>query len=181
MPTNLQEYVSFEYRAQYTDDMNCIASHADGSGDRSSLPFYDWQAVEASNRVPYHLGMRGTFTFKTWNKMPYVRKRICQAPRPGCSAAEPPLSGEKDLSGILTLYFSSSMGSTTRQLSPALASQRYLKVWTRKFARSSGLMFESFHRRPDSPCTTTSAPASTGYFLSGYPAPSLPKALHPPR
>jgi hypothetical protein len=110
-----KKYVSFEYRAQYTDDMNCIASTLTGPATEVHCPFYDWQAVEASNRVPYHLGMRGTFTFKTWNKMPYVRKRIA---RLLVQDAVPQnlLYRAKKTCPHFDLIFSSSMGSTTRQL-----------------------------------------------------------------
>jgi hypothetical protein len=73
-----KKYVALEYRTQYTDDMNCLVSTLKSPVSDVHCPFYDWQAIEASNRIPYHLGMRGDFTFKTWNKMPYVRKRIAR-------------------------------------------------------------------------------------------------------
>jgi hypothetical protein len=73
------KYVGFKYRTQYIDDMNCLAPTLSGPDSGVHCPFYDWQAVEtSSNSVPHHLGMQGDFTFKTWNKLPYVRKRIAR-------------------------------------------------------------------------------------------------------
>jgi hypothetical protein len=74
-----KKYVGFEYRTQYTDDMSCLASTLTSPVSEIHFPFYDWEAVEASNLVPYHLGMRGNFTLRSWNKMPFVRKRIARA------------------------------------------------------------------------------------------------------
>ncbi len=79
LQTVFKKYVSFEYRAQYTDDMNGLNWGLSTSRVELHVPFYDWEAVAASNRIPYHLAMRGNFTFKSWNKMPYVRKRIARA------------------------------------------------------------------------------------------------------
>jgi asparagine synthetase B (glutamine-hydrolysing) len=71
-----KKYVSFMYRTQYSDDMNCVVSSGTGSSMELHVPFYDWQDVDVSNRVPYHLGMRPTFTVRSWDKIPLVRKRI---------------------------------------------------------------------------------------------------------
>jgi len=71
-----KKYVSFMYRAQYTDDMNCVVSSTTGPATELHLPFYDWQDVDVSNRIPYHLGMRPSFTVRSWDKIPFVRKRI---------------------------------------------------------------------------------------------------------
>lgn len=73
-----KKVVTFNYRGQYTDDMNCLFSTLAGPVSRVHCPFYDWQIVTTVNRVPYALAMRGDFTFKTWNKMPYVRKRMAR-------------------------------------------------------------------------------------------------------
>jgi len=73
-----KKYVGFEYRTQYTDDMSCLAATLTSPVSEIHFPFYDWEAVEASNLVPYHLGMRGNFTLHSWNKMPFVRKRIAR-------------------------------------------------------------------------------------------------------
>lgn len=74
-----KKYAGFEYRSQYTDDMSGLFSTLTSPATEAHCPFYDWEAVEASNAVPYHLGMRGICTFRSWSKMPFVRKRIARA------------------------------------------------------------------------------------------------------
>jgi len=71
-----KRHVAFEYRLQYTDDMQCGVSSMTGDSTELHHPFYDWQFVETANRVSYSIGMRPIYTFRTWNKMPVVRKRI---------------------------------------------------------------------------------------------------------
>jgi len=70
-----KKYVAFEYRTQYTDDMNGLTSCFDGASDLH-LPFYDWEFVSACNRVPYKLGARRVFTLKSHSKMPVVQKYV---------------------------------------------------------------------------------------------------------
>lgn len=71
-----KKYVAFMYRTQYSDDMNCVVGCFTGPSTELHVPFYDWQDVDVSNRVPYHLGMRPNFTIRSWDKIPLVRKRI---------------------------------------------------------------------------------------------------------
>lgn len=78
LQVQFKKYVGFEYRTQYTDDMSCLASTLTSPVSEIHFPFYDWEAVEASNSVPYHLGMRGNFTLRSWNKMPFVNKRVAR-------------------------------------------------------------------------------------------------------
>jgi hypothetical protein len=110
-----KKYVLFEYRAQYTDDMNCLASSLTGPVSNVHCPFYDWQAIEASNRVPYRLGMRGDITFKTWNKMPYVRKRIARLLVQD-AVPDTLLYRAKKTCPHLDLIFNSSMADTARSI-----------------------------------------------------------------
>jgi hypothetical protein len=76
MQTVFKKYVGFDYRTQYTDDMNCVGSCF--TDDRAALhfPFYDWELVEACNRVPYRLGARRIFTLKSHSKLPVVQKYV---------------------------------------------------------------------------------------------------------
>ncbi|MBV9157463.1 MAG: hypothetical protein JO097_14455 [Acidobacteriaceae bacterium] len=74
-----KKYISFEYRAQYSDDMNCSVSSTPGVATELHHPFYDWQAVTASNRIPYSLAMKPIPTFRSWTKLPWVYKRIARA------------------------------------------------------------------------------------------------------
>lgn len=74
-----KKYVSFMYRTQYTDDMNCVVTSTTGPATELHLPFYDWQDVDVSNRIPYRLAMRSTMTVRSWDRIPFVRKRILRA------------------------------------------------------------------------------------------------------
>lgn len=74
-----KKYVAFEYRTQYTDDMHCGAVSWAGPLTELHFPFYDWEAVEAANLVPYHLARGGIFTLQSGSKMPFVRKRMARA------------------------------------------------------------------------------------------------------
>jgi asparagine synthase len=74
-----KKYVAFEYRTHWTHDMNCGVSNWTGPLTELHFPFYDWEAIEAFNRVPYHLARRGTFTLRSGSKMPFVRKRVARA------------------------------------------------------------------------------------------------------
>lgn len=71
-----KKYVAFEYRTQYTDDMHCLTSCFREGRISLHHPFYDWQFVEACNRVPYALGARRIFTLKSQSKMPVVQKYV---------------------------------------------------------------------------------------------------------
>jgi asparagine synthetase B (glutamine-hydrolysing) len=71
-----KKYVAFEYRAQYTDDMNAMTSCFGTWRTAVHHPFYDWQFVAACNRVPYKLGAKRVFTLKSHSKLPVVQKYV---------------------------------------------------------------------------------------------------------
>ncbi|HTK77841.1 MAG TPA: asparagine synthase C-terminal domain-containing protein [Gemmataceae bacterium] len=71
-----KKYVTFEYRTQYTDDMNTMTSCFSDGRLALHCPFYDWDFVEACNRVPYALGARRVFTLKSHSKLPVVQKYV---------------------------------------------------------------------------------------------------------
>ena len=74
-----KKYVSFEYRTQYTDDMNNLVSSTETPQIALHCPFYDWETVRVANRIPFDLGSRRMFTLRSWNKMPFVNKAIARA------------------------------------------------------------------------------------------------------
>src|SRR5205085_1108640 len=71
-----KKYVGFEYRTQYTDDMNCATSCFHDGRNALHFPFYDWELVRACNRVPYRLGARRVFTLKSHSPLPVVQKYV---------------------------------------------------------------------------------------------------------
>jgi hypothetical protein len=68
--------IALEYTMQYTDDMHTGISSYTAPATEVHHPFYDWEFIQTTNRVSYAMGMRPIYTFRTWNKMPAVRKRV---------------------------------------------------------------------------------------------------------
>lgn len=76
LQTVYKKYASFRYRLQDTDDMACGMSSLTGSRVEAHFPFYDWEFVEMSNRMPYYIGTRRVFTTRSWSKLPVVQKKV---------------------------------------------------------------------------------------------------------
>lgn len=74
-----KKYVSFEYKTQYTDDMNLMSTSFEDERVRMHHPFYDWQFVEVCNRVPYHLGVRPVYSVHTGSLIPSAGKPVLRS------------------------------------------------------------------------------------------------------
>ena len=71
-----KKFITFEYRSQFTDDMNSMVSTLEDADTKVHLPFYDHEVVEMCNRIPYHLGARQIFTLKSWSWVPFTQKAV---------------------------------------------------------------------------------------------------------
>ncbi|HEV2495916.1 MAG TPA: asparagine synthase C-terminal domain-containing protein [Terriglobia bacterium] len=121
-----KKYVAFEYRSHWTHDMNCGVSNWAGPLTELHFPFYDWEAIEAFNRVPYRLARRGNFTLRSGSKMPFVRKRMARAVVEH-SVPKELLFRAKKTCPALHLLFNSSLGDFVSLL---------LKKWAPSLAQS---------------------------------------------
>lgn len=108
-----KKLVAFEYRLQYSDDMHVAVCSMSGNRTELMLPFYDWEMVEASNRVPYHLGRKPILTLRSWSRIPLVRKRIL---RKLLSGSVPPevLYRTKATRSTLSLFFNGDLAPVVR-------------------------------------------------------------------
>jgi len=124
LQTIYKKCVAFEYRSHWTHDMNCGTSNWAGPLTELHFPFYDWEALEAFNRVPYRLARRGTFTLRSGSKMPFVRKRMARAIVEH-SVPKELLFRAKKTCPALHVLFNSSLGEFVslllRKWAPALA------------------------------------------------------------
>jgi len=172
-----KKYVSFKYRAHNGRyELHCV--HSDGSGDRSHCPFYDWQASRLQIGCHTILGCAALSLSRRGTKCPTCESG-CQAPRPGCSAQNLLYRAKRPVR-ILPYIQLLPWGRRPANFS-SVGFQRYLKVGPGSSQRSSGLCSSLHPKALIHLVRRASAPASTGYLLSGYPAPSCQKALHPPR
>lgn len=77
---NIQEVfkavIEFEYRTQWTDDMNDFSTTMQGVGVGIHFPFYDHDLVAACNRIPYAIGARHMFTTRSWSWIPFTQKAV---------------------------------------------------------------------------------------------------------
>ena len=74
-----KELIAFEYKTQFTDDMNALSSAVSGGGLQLHFPFYDHEAVEACNRVPFRIGARQVFSLNSWSQIPFTQKAVLRA------------------------------------------------------------------------------------------------------
>jgi len=68
--------VAMGYRLQYTDNMAETMMAMNTLKTALHIPFYDWETVEVSNQIPYHIGSKGVWTLRSWSKFPIVNKRV---------------------------------------------------------------------------------------------------------
>lgn len=69
-------HIALAYRLQYTDNMAETVAAFSGSRTELHLPFYDWDVVRVSERIPFHIGARGVWTVRSWSRFLMVNKRI---------------------------------------------------------------------------------------------------------
>lgn len=68
--------IAFEYRTQFTDDMNNFASVVSDINVGIQFPFYDHDLVSVCNRIPYAIGARHIFTTHSWSWIPFTQKAV---------------------------------------------------------------------------------------------------------
>lgn len=68
--------IQFEYRTQFTDDMNAFCAAMRGPEVGIHFPFYDHDFVAACNRIPYGIGARHVFTTRSWSWIPFTQKAV---------------------------------------------------------------------------------------------------------
>jgi hypothetical protein len=63
------------HRLQHTDNL-AVTSVMECDSIVKHSPFFDWEAVNVFNRIPFSLGSRGVFTLQSWSRFLMVNKRI---------------------------------------------------------------------------------------------------------
>ncbi|MDO8861663.1 asparagine synthase-related protein [Haliea sp. E1-2-M8] len=67
--------MKLSYRLQYTDSVEVTSSIECRKVARHS-PFFDWETVCVSNRIPFSVGAKGVFTIRSWSRFLLVNKRL---------------------------------------------------------------------------------------------------------
>lgn len=71
-----KQFITFDYRTQFTDDMYSFISVIETERTKVHFPFYDHDVVATCNRIPYHLGAKQVFTLHSWSWVPFTQKAV---------------------------------------------------------------------------------------------------------
>ncbi len=107
--------IEFEYRTQFTDDINSFCSVTQRPDVGVHFPFYDHDVVAACNRIPYAIGARHVFTTRSWNWIPFTQKAVLRRLLLGSAPKELVYRRKSTLPSI-HLAFNSGLGELVRRV-----------------------------------------------------------------